>query len=399
MLTRRHILQGIGAAAFAGGLTLSRLAFGAAPTENRLAFVVLRGGLDGLDAMPPYGDRHYYQHRPKIAVPAPGKEGGALDLNGHFGLHPSLAPLMDLYRDGELLMIPAATTGYRERSHFDGQNVLENGTGKPSGVSDGWLNRALAKLNDGDHRMGLSVGHAIPLLMRGEASVRTWAPSRLPKADDDFMQRLAYIYKEDNLFSAALRQGRQSQDGAAGVMDGMTPQRGGGRRGQNKLLAEAAGRLLAEPNGPRVAVIEMGGWDTHAGQANRLRNLLANLAESLISFKEATGETWSKTSVIVVSEFGRTVAQNGTGGTDHGTGGIAMVLGGAVKGGKVGGDWPGLSDRALLDNRDVRPTTDYRSIFKAALIEQAGLGQGFIEDIVFPGSRNIQPLGGLFRTG
>lgn len=399
MLTRRHTLQLMGAAAVAGATNPARLAFGAAPTENRLAFVVLRGGLDGLHALPPHGDRQYYAHRPAIAVPAPGKEGGALDLDGYFGLHPSLAPLMDLYRTKQLLMIPAATTSYRQRSHFDGQNVLENGTGKPSGVSDGWLNRALNKLNDGDRRMGLSIGHAIPLLMRGEASVQTWAPSRLPKAGDDFMQRLAYAYQGDDLFSMALRQGRKSQQDMPDTMAGMAAQRPGGRRQQSKLLAESAGQLLSEPNGPRIAVLEIGGWDTHAGQVNRLHNLLGALAESLIAFKDASGPAWGKTTVIVISEFGRTVAQNGTNGTDHGTGGIAILLGGAVRGGRIGGDWPGLSDRALLDKRDVRPTTDYRSIFKAALIEQAGLPEGYVENVVFPASRAVRPVNGLFRTG
>ncbi|MDA0241243.1 MAG: DUF1501 domain-containing protein [Proteobacteria bacterium] len=399
MLTRRHILQAMGAAMIVGGTNPVRLAFGAAPTENRLAFAILRGGLDGLHALPPHGDRQYYSHRPAIAVPAPGKESGALDLDGYFGLHPSLAPLMDLYRDKQLLMIPAATTSYRQRSHFDGQNVLENGMGKPSGGSDGWLNRALAKLNDGDRRMGLSVGHAIPLLMRGEASVQTWAPSRLPKAGDDFMQRLAYAYQGDDLFSMALRQGRESQQGMPDAMADMSSQQPGGRRQQTKLLAESAGRLLSEPTGPRIAVLEIGGWDTHAGQVNRLQNLLGELSESLIAFKGALGPAWESTTVIVVSEFGRTVAQNGTNGTDHGTGGIAMLLGGAVRGGRIGGDWPGLSDRALLDNRDVRPTTDYRGIFKAALIEQAGLSEGYIEEVVFPGSRGVRPINGLFRTG
>ena len=397
MISRRTVLQGISASALAGTVLPGRLAFGAAPTDNRLAFVILRGGLDGLEAAPPYADRNYRSVRPNLAVPAPGNENGALDLDGYFGLHSALAPLHPLYKQKQLLIIQAATTAYRQRSHFDGQNVLENGTGKPSGVSDGWLNRALVHLNDGDRRMGLSVGHAVPLVMRGEAGVRTWAPSNLPQADGDFLTRLTYVYANDRQFAEALRLGRQSQADAAGLMDNMAQQRRRGPCGQCKLLAQAAGRLLAEPDGPRIAVLEVGGWDTHVNQRNRLNNLLRDLADGLVAFKESLGPAWDKTAVVVVSEFGRTVTENGTRGTDHGVGGIAMLLSGAVAGGRIGGDWPGLANAQLYEARDVKPTTDYRSIFKAALRDHIGVSEGIIEDKVFPASRSARPMDGIIR--
>ncbi len=396
MLTRRKVLQTAGTAALLGSVAPARVAFGAAPTENRLAIVILRGGLDGLHAVPPYGDRRYRTLRPSIAVPSPGQEDGALDLNGTFGLHPALAPLQKLYGQKQLLIVQAATTGYAQRSHFDGQNVLENGTNIPYGAQDGWLNRALLRLNDGDRRLGLSVGHSVPLVMRGDARVQTWAPTNLPQADDDFLTRLAYVYEGDSMLSDALREARQSQDIASGMMDRGAAIRG--PLGQYKVLSEAAGRLLASPDGPRIAVFEASGWDTHFGQIFRLRQQLGELAVGLMTFKENLGPAWDKTAVIVLSEFGRTAAENGSRGTDHGVGGIALLLGGAVAGGRFVGDWPGLSERALYEGRDVQPTTDYRALLKAMLRDRMGLDEAFIEDTVFPASRAVPAVNGLFRS-
>jgi uncharacterized protein (DUF1501 family) len=392
VLTRRRLLQGAGAA---GAMTtvLPGLALGAAPGENRFVLLILRGGLDGLDAVPPYADRHYVAARPKIRIPPPGAEGGAIDLNGYFGLHPALAPLHGLYRENRLLVVHAATTPYRRRSHFDGQNLLENGTAKPYGVADGWLNRALTGL--GGQRLGLSVGDAVPLVMRGDAQVRTWAPSRLPEVDDDFMTRLGYVYGTDPMLAEVLRQGLESKAGAAGAMDGMN--RRTGRRGRFKLLAEAAGRLLAEASGPRIAVLEAGGWDTHVNQDRRLTNLLGDLADGLEAMQTALGPAWRRTVVVTVSEFGRTVAENGTSGTDHGVGGIALILGGAVRGGRIAGAWPGLAPHQRYRERDVKPVNDYRAVFKAVLHEHMGVDQAVLEDTVFPTSRAVAPMEGIIR--
>ena len=396
MLTRRNVLKTAGTATLLGSVLPARVAFGSAPTENRLAIVILRGGLDGLHAVPPYGDRRYGALRPTIAVPPPGEEDGALDLNGYFGLHPALAPLQPLFAQKQLLIVQAATTGYAQRSHFDGQNVLENGTDIPYGANDGWLNRALVRLNDGDRRLGLSVGHSVPLVIRGEARVQTWAPTNLPQVDDDFLTRLAYVYEQDATLADALREARQSQEVTSGMMDRGTAR--GGPRGQYQALSQAAGQLLAAPDGPRIAVFEAGGWDTHFGQIFRLRRQLGELAEGLMTFKDSLGPAWDKTAVIVLSEFGRTAAENGSRGTDHGVGGIALLLGGAVAGGRLAGEWPGLSERALYEGRDVQPTTDYRALLKAMLRERMSLDVGFIEDTVFPGSRTVPAAEGLFRS-
>ena len=393
MLDRRSFLKlccAIGAAS-----ANPRLAFATVPTENRFVLVLLRGGLDGLHAVPPYADPEYGRLRPTLAIAAPGQENGALDLDGSFGLHPALAPLKRLYGEGQLLVIPAATTGYRARSHFDGQNMLENGSGIPFGAKDGWLNRAIVSLNQGDRRLGLALGPAVPLLLQGEAAVATWADSPLPRTNEDFLQRLAHTYRGDPLFARTLADARGSM---APSMESM-PDGGNQRSRAFKIAATAAASLMARNEGPRIAVIESQGWDTHFGQHWRLTRLFGQLSDGLIAFKEGLGAHWQRTAVLVVSEFGRTAAENGSRGTDHGVGGLALLLGGAVKGGRVAGAWPGLTPAALYEDRDIRPTTHYESLFKSALIRHLGASPSTVEDKVFPRSRSLAPAEDLFRTG
>ena len=391
MLDRRSFLKLCCATGLAAASP--RLALATVPTENRFVLMMLRGGLDGLHAVPPYADPDYSRLRPTLALAAPGRENGALDLDGSFGLHPALAPVGRLYAEGQLLVIPAATTGYRARSHFDGQNMLENGSGVPFGAKDGWLNRAIASLNQDDRRLGLALGPAVPLLLQGEASVATWANSPLPKPNEDFLRRLARTYEGDPLFARALADARGS----------MAPPMGGasGRRGQRsrefETAAMAAASLLARTDGPRIAVMESQGWDTHFGQHWRLARLFAQLSAGLMAIKEGLGAHWRSTVVMVVSEFGRTAAENGSRGTDHGVGGLALLLGGAVKGGRVAGAWPGLTRTALYEGRDVRPTTHYESLFKAALIGHLGVSPAVVEDRVFPQSRALAPAEELLR--
>jgi uncharacterized protein (DUF1501 family) len=385
MLERRSFLTG---AATLAALACARAAFAAAPTDRRFVLVLLRGGLDGLHALPPHGDRDYRRLRPTLALsPDP-----ALDLDGHFGLHPALGDLMPLYRAGELLLVPAAATRYRDRSHFDGQNMLENGSGKPYGAQDGWLNRAILGLNGGDSRLGLALGPAVPLILQGSARVRSWSDSGLPAADEDFLARVTVAYQNDPLFAAALHDARGGAKPAVGMGDTA------GEPAQVYVkAARAAADLLARPDGPRVAVLESQGWDTHFAQERRLTELLGDLSRGLLELQRGLGEAWRETVVMVVSEFGRTAAENGSRGTDHGTGGLALLAGGAVAGGRIVGDWPGLSDRALYEGRDVLATNAYERLFKAILIGHLGLDPGFVEDRVFPASRAQSPMDGLFR--
>jgi len=379
------------ASAFPG----SRTAFAAAPTEKRLVVIILRGGLDALHALPPYADTAYSQLRPTLAIKAPGNEEGALDLDGYFGLHPALAPLRDLYRAKELLIMPASTTQYRNRSHFDGQNLLENGSGIPFGAKDGWLNRAIGGLTENDRRLGLALGPAVPLILQGEAGVQTWASSVLPEAGEDFLNRLTHVYENDPLFAKAYADARGALKPDVD-MGGMKPRRA--LKQNFPLAARAAAQFLNDPNGPRIAVMEIQGWDTHFGQTWRLKALLSQYAEGIRELKSGLQQVWSDTAILTVSEFGRTAAENGSRGTDHGTGGIAFLAGGAVNGGRIEGKWPGLTRSALYEERDLRPVNAYEGLFKGALISHLGLRQGFVEDTVFPNSKAFSPIDQLFRS-
>jgi len=399
MTTRRGMLQLIGATAALGGLP--RLALAAPPAElrggeRRLVFVFLRGGMDGLSAVPAYGDPQFAARRGILAIGAPGSPGGALDLDGHFGLSPYLAEMHKLYAARELAVLHAAASPYRERSHFDGQNLLENGTAKPFGRELGWLNAALtARAKVG----GVALGQSIPLVLRGPAHVGSWSPSALPGPDPDMLERLAALYRGDALLAQSFAAALEAQ----GMMKGR--EAGGAMAGANGgaqvvvALAKAAGEILGKRDGPRVASIDFGGWDTHISQIGEYSALTRNLRlldRSVATLKEALGAAWQQTAVLIVTEFGRTVAPNGSSGTDHGTAGAAFVAGGAVRGGRVIADWPGLAENRLYEGRDLRPTLDLRALFKAALLAQIGLDEAVLEAQVFPDSRPVRPLDGLF---
>ncbi len=400
MATRREMLQLIGGTAALTGLPGLALA---APSvelrggERRLVFVFLRGGMDGLSAVPAYGDPQFAARRGDLAVGAPGTLGGALDLDGSFGLSPYLAEMHKLYAARELAVLHAVASPYRERSHFDAQNLLENGTAKPFGRESGWLNAALAA---GAHAVsqsrGLALGQSIPLVLRGSAHVSSWSPSALPAPDADLLERLAELYRGDALLARSFAAAREAQ----GMLEGRDAARGMGGGPQAVVaLAKAAGEILGKHDGPRVASIDFGGWDTHINQLGEYSALTRNLRlldRSVATLKDALGTAWRQTAVLVVTEFGRTVAPNGSSGTDHGTAGAAFVAGGAVRGGRVIADWPGLGASALYEGRDLRPTLDLRSLFKAALAAQLGLSEAALESHVFPDSRAVRPLEGLF---
>jgi len=399
-LSRRHLLQTMGA--LGGACLLPGLALAAPATDKRLVVVILRGALDGLALAPPLGDRDYAGARGGLAL-SPGT--GALALDADFGLNAALADLKPLYDARELLIVHAIASPYRDRSHFDGQNVLETGFGHPQGSADGWLNRALALLPqpaDG-RRLGLAVGPSVPLILRGTQRIAAWEPETMPGLDPTFLDLLGGLYAHDPLLGPALADGIKSQAMSNALLGSV-----GGRK-QNATrpgaafatLAETAGKLLAAPDGARIAVMELTGWDTHVGQGTvqgRLANALAGLAEGLLALKTALGPAWRDTAVLAVTEFGRTVAQNGTNGTDHGTGTAALVMGGAVRGGRVVAQWPGLSQAKLYQARDLLPTADLRGLLKAALQAQYGVGTQALAAKVFPDSANVKPIDGLFAA-
>jgi uncharacterized protein (DUF1501 family) len=413
-LQRREFLTA-GAMALGSTLLTSRVVFARADADikSRFVFIIMRGALDGLAAAPPYGDRDYPSLRRDLALKAPGTPGGVLPLSGGLiGLHPSFAFLRESFEARELVVFHAVSSPYRERSHFDGQDVLENGTVRAHAVQTGWLNRALTALpaNRAHAReLGVALGQNVPLVMRGPAAVTSWSPSKLAALDDDTLQRITDLYAADPLLSARLADAIAADaiagsEGGMGDAPAMTtdgkPGNGGGTARYAEVINAAAGFLKRE-DGPQVAVFDTTGWDTHANEGSaegQLAGRLAALDAGLRTLKEQMGPAWGNTAVVLATEFGRTAAINGTRGTDHGTGAAAFLLGGAVKGGRVIADWPGLSSRALYQGRDLQPTLDLRSVLKGVLEEHLQIPDHAIESNVFPGSGSAKPLMGLIRT-
>jgi uncharacterized protein (DUF1501 family) len=396
--TRRNLLQA--GSAFAAWSMIPRPAF-AEHRDPRFVFVILRGALDGLAFIPPIGDPDFNPSRGDLALPAAG-EGAALPLDGFFALNPNMPALKALYDQGEALFVHAVATPYRDRSHFDGQNVLENGTATPSGSSTGWLNRAARLIPVGGAVRGpelLAVGATIPLVMRGPAPVVSWSPGALRGADDDTLIRLARLYGErDPELLTALVEG-EKLDLLLGP-GAMAAGRGHGAAEKNAFLAAAAavGRALVAPEGPRIAALTFDGWDTHASEgpaSGRLGHLLASLDVALTTLRATLGDAWKDTVVVIATEFGRTARENGTTGTDHGTGAAAFLVGGAVKGGRVISDWPGLRAADLYEGRDLRPTLDLRAVLKGVLTDQLGLPERLLATEIFPESGTVRPLPGL----
>ena len=380
-LTRRSMLQAMAASA---GLSVGGLSWAGAPPDARLLVLLLRGGMDGLDAVRPVGDRHYRALRDEHGG------GDAFSLDDTFALHPALSPLAPLYTSGQLLVVHAAGLPYEQRSHFDAQDMLENGTSRPRGARSGWLNRALTAMGASD-RDGLALGGKVPLLLRGDTPVVAVGESGGMPAAESLIERVSALYEEDALLGPLLAEGLAGRD----MLTGSASAR---RSDADQQLVRMAARLLMEEDGPRVAVLETSNWDTHSnqfGERGRLGRALGQLAGRLAELPQRVAPIWDRTVVLAVTEFGRSARPNGTGGTDHGSGGALFLLGGPVKGGRVIADWPGLSDRDLLDGRDLRPTTDVRAVFKGVLGEHLGIDRAALERDIFPESADVAPLSGL----
>ncbi len=389
-LSRRAALLGL-----ASAFTLGRasLALAAAPTEKRFVVVILRGALDGLSAVVPYGDPALAGLRGEIVPQAPGQDGGVLDLGGFYGLHPALANLHAMYHVGELLPVHAVAGPYRVRSHFEAQDCLESGADHR--LTSGWLNRALTALpqSAGARLEGeaLALGVSVPLLLRGPAMVGSWAPHGFATPEPELYARVAALSQGDSILGPAIAEGLRERGFSASVIGGDAPVKD---RYAFPALAKAAGEMLRAADGPRIAALEVGGWDTHSAQTPRLTGVLRQLDAGLAALKSGLGAEWRQTAVLVMTEFGRTVRVNGTKGTDHGTGTVAFVLGGAVAGGRVVADWPGLGAGKLLEDRDLQPTRDLRAIAKGLLAQHLGLGAPALAR-VFPDSETAQPMLGL----
>jgi uncharacterized protein (DUF1501 family) len=415
-LTRRRFLLSSGA--LAAGAAIPNALFAYTGGSARLVVLIMRGALDGLAAVPPYADPDYAGLHRELAIAGPGGADGALALDGTFGLHPSLGYLHERYLGGELIVLNAVASPYRDRSHFDGQNVLENGLTMPIGTADGWLNRALAAMprSGRSPERAVAISQNVPLILRGDEPVLSKSPMATPDVDEDLLARLADLYSTDDWFSARLSeavQGERLADDSGGMASQKNaPAQTAAPNAQAMAVkpppadrvtgvARMAATLMRSDGGPQIAVLEATGWDTHANQGGAkgaLAQRLLGLDQALRTLADELGALWPQTAVLVVTEFGRTAAMNGTRGTDHGTGTCAFLLGGAVRGGRVIADWPGLSRNALLDGRDLRPTLDLRSVFKGLLDEHLHVDTKTLTTRVFPDSSGARPLKGLMRS-
>jgi uncharacterized protein (DUF1501 family) len=374
-MDRRIFLKSLGvmgcsAAAHPWLTTLTMAQGGPAMGDNRLVVIILRGAMDGLDVVQPRGDAGFAGARPGISAPA-------TDLDGFFALNEGLAALMPLWQAGELGFVHATSTPYRDkRSHFDGQDLLEAGTGMdvaPGAARDGWLNRLLQAVPGITSETAYAVGREALPILGGAAGVRNWAPDQDLVLSGPGRLLLDHVYHDDPLF-------RDNVEEAFALTSGEAV---GGGDDADMIADFAAERLRGET---RIAAFSQTGWDTHKGQARAIVKPLERLQRTILRMKDQLGpEVWGKTTLLAMTEFGRTVRENGTGGTDHGTGGVMLVAGGAVHGGRVMGRWPGLAEVDMYDRRDLMPTSDVRAFAAHALRGLYGLDRGVLERSVFPG--------------
>jgi uncharacterized protein (DUF1501 family) len=366
--------------------------FAQVPGDGRMVFVLLRGGFDGLSALVPVGDPDYASVRDRMAY---GRDDLTM-IGDDFGLAPGLSSWKSLWDDDELVALHAMAIPFRTRSHFAGQAILETGLARPDGSSDGWLNRLL-QIMDGE-RSGIAVAAGMPRSLSGTHPVTTWSPAELGVVDDSYVERLTMLYRSDpelhDPFEAALQMKDIAPDMGNGGMGGRRA-----RPGRITPIMQAAAKFLREPGGPNVAALEFSGWDTHANQGlagGQLDRLLGQLSEGVLALRREMQDDWANTTVVIMTEFGRTARPNGTQGTDHGTAGAGFIIGPNVAKSAVISDWPGLSERSLYESRDLKPTLDTRSVLKGVVAGVFDLTAGQA-DRVFPGSADARGLWDLMR--
>ncbi|MEO9819306.1 MAG: DUF1501 domain-containing protein [Paracoccaceae bacterium] len=387
-ISRRSFLMRTGAVgcSLAASPLVTPVSFAAMPGANRLVVIILRGGMDGLDVVQPYGDPVLGQLRPTLKV---GPSSGASDLDGYFALHPSFNPLMPLWTAGDLGFVHAVSTPYRDkRSHFDGQDLLEAGTTTlGNGARDGWLNRLLQVYPKFDAHTAFAIGRGDLKLLDGSAPVANWFPQTQLGLSSQAERLLELITESDPEIHAALAEAQglvEDKDQQSATLQDIRKAAAQQKGGAHISIAEFAAKQLSKQ--ARIAAFSLNGWDTHRGQARELPRALARLSDTILTLKSQTRDSvWQKTTIVALTEFGRTVRENGTTGTDHGTGGLMIMAGGAVRGGRVHGDWPGLAEGDLYDGRDLLPTRDIRANLAWLMRGLFGLDQSVLEGTVFPG--------------
>ena len=382
MFDRRGFLR-LGGAATGALLVSPQIAFAAVQTDRRFVFIIQRGAADGLSLVPPIGDPAFAPLRGVLADNA----AVPTKLDGLFGLHPALVEIGKLYGSGQAAVIHAVASPYRERSHFDGQNVLETGGLTPYQVRDGWMNR-LVGLLPAARDEAIAFAPTVPLALRGTNEVASYAASALPQAPDDLMMRVGQLYAADKQLGPLW----DSAMATRGMAGDATP------RQDPASLGKLAATFLARPDGPRIAMIETGGWDTHTAQVGRLNVQLRGLDATIAALRDGLGPVWNDTVVLVATEFGRTAAVNGTGGTDHGSASAALLIGGAVKGGRIVADWPGLRPADLYEARDLKPTLGLDAVIAGVAAETFRLDPQRTADALFAANRGLKSVTGLVRA-
>ena len=397
--SRRQVLAGSGALFAWAHMPLLAHAEGRDP---RFLTIILRGALDGLATVAPAGDPDWIALRGDNALHVGGMVA-PLALDSFFALNPAMPTLHRMFQANEAIVVHACATPYRERSHFDGQDLLESGLPQPAPSDSGWLNRALhglssvGRVDAAGSAKALGVGPALPLVVRGSAPVLTWSPQGAPPASEDTARRLLELYSHADVKLANVME-EDAKLAAIEHTDDMRKPPGDHARAYFSEAAGTAATFLAQPNGPRIGALALDGWDTHNNEGiagGRLARLLGSLDGALAAVKTNMGPAWRETVVVVVTEFGRTARINGTAGTDHGTATVALLAGGALKGGRVIADWPGLKPADLYENRDLAPTTDLRAVLKGVLKDHLRVDERALAETVFPGSKNVKPLTGL----
>ena len=390
IFSRRRFLasaaMGAGLAAMPIGTNVS---FASSPlSQQRLLFVLLRGGVDGVAAVAPSADPHYHQVRGSLAF----DRADLFSLADGFSLSPGLAPLAEFWKRDELAVAHAIASPNRSRSHFEAQAVIETGLDRPVGAADGWLNRLLSVL--GGSNSGIAVGAGLPRSLSGKIPVSSWSPAQLGSVEAAFLERLHLFYRSDPLLSGKFEAALGQREIATGLAGEAMPGKGPGDRGSADNLFRATAKLMIAENGPNIAAMEMSGWDTHTNQGRAdgaLDRLLARLASGLTAFRDEMNESWAGTTVVVMTEFGRTVQPNGGVGTDHGTGSAAFVLGSRVGKSKVIADWPGIGEKQLYEGRDLMPTVDSRAVLKGVVVGTFDLTKGQLGQ-VFPDAADVPML-------
>ena len=411
-VSRREVLKTILLASGVSVMPLWKHAWAAqtgAAGNSRLVVVFMRGAVDGLSVVVPYRDQNYHGLRPNIGLAMPGQDAGALDLDGYFGLNPALSSLMPLWQQKQLAFVHASGQNSDSRSHFDAQANMEAGTGNGNGTS-GWMNRVLASL-PGPHgpTQAVSYGPTLPLIMKGQVSVQTMDDGG--GAKNSLIDRPNVAAAFDRMYtggsdaiSQSYIQGKQARQEIASDLGAEEKAANGGAPIPNGAFAKNTaqlGKLMQRDASMQLAFMAVGGWDTHVGQGNgkgKLANTLKPLGDGLATLATSLGPVWNDTVVVVISEFGRTVKENGGGGTDHGHGNVMWVLGGAVNGGRVYGSWPTLDSTRLYQRRDLAVTTDFRMPLTAILERHFKLPDAAMAS-VFPNAPKMDPRwGGLVKA-